>query len=386
MIRARVTVSLLLVATAACAGARPPVIATGDIAPAVVETHPELVEVTLFLIGDAGAPAKDEPVFAALKSQIRATRTKSVIVYLGDNIYLRGLPDTNGIGRGEAERRIDEQIAVATETRTEAYFIPGNHDWAYMGPTGWKAIQRQGAYIAQKGQGYATMVPRGGCPGPEYVDPSPHLRIVMIDTQWWVHDYIRPQDSTSNCATYTPAMVVNSLNRQLLSAGDRHVVVAGHHPLASGGPHGGNFGWMDHLFPLREINPKLYIPLPIIGSYYTLNRQQGASDQDIAGPRNERMRRALELVFGLRKPLVYVAGHDHGLQVITGRSARNLLVSGAGIINHEDGAKYRDRTRYASTYAGFMRLDVMRDKRVRLGVETVDPNGAITERYAEYLK
>ena len=95
---------------------------------------------------------------------------------------------------------------------------------------------------------------------------------------------------------------------------------------------------------------------------------------------------AFELVFGLRKPLVYAAGHDHGLQVITGKTARTLLVSGAGIINHEDRVGYIRRTRYAAQQPGFMRLDFMRDKRVRLGVETVDPNGAITERYAEYLK
>nr|MBA2627504.1 metallophosphoesterase [Gemmatimonadales bacterium] len=309
MSRTSAAAALLLVAAAGCARQAAPVVPTGDIVPAVVANYPELVELSLFLIGDAGSPSDDEPVFAALKSQVFATKGKSIIVFLGDNIYLRGLPDTNGIGRKEAERRIDEQIEVATATRTETYFIPGNHDWAYMGPTGWDAIRRQAAYIAHKGAPFALMVPRGGCPGPEYVDPSPHLRLVMLDTQWWVHDYARPHDSTSACATYTPSMVVNALNRQLLSAGDRHVVVVGHHPLASGGTHGGNLGWEGHLFPLRAINRKLWIPLPLVGSYYTLNRQQGSSDQDIAGPRNERMRRAFELVFALRKPLVYAAGH-----------------------------------------------------------------------------
>src|SRR5436309_11924013 len=30
--------------------------------------------------------------------------------------------------------------------------------------------------------------------------------------------------------------------------------------------HGGHFGWQDHIFPLRNIKPWLWIPLPLIGS------------------------------------------------------------------------------------------------------------------------
>jgi calcineurin-like phosphoesterase family protein len=386
MIRHPIWPAILSLALVGCAAARPPVVATGDVTPKIVAAEPGQVEATVFLIGDAGAPVKDEPVFAALKRQVSATPGKRVIVFLGDNVYLRGLPDTNGIGRGEAERRLDEQIAVALETRVETYFIPGNHDWEYMGPGGWSSIKRQNAYIEQKGAPFARMVPSGGCPGPEYVDPSPHLRLIMLDTQWWLHDYDRPRDSTSNCPFYTAAGVVNALNRELLTAADRNVVVMGHHPLASGGPHGGELGWTPHLFPLLEIRKWLYVPLPIIGSYYTLNREQGASDQDLSGPKNERMRRALEMVLALRKPLVYASGHDHGLQVLDGKTARHLLVSGAGIINHEDRVSWIAQTRYASSLAGFMRLDFLKDRRVRLGVETVDAKAVITESYAEYLK
>jgi hypothetical protein len=370
---------LLLPVVAACGGYTAPVRPTGDVTPPIVAAAPEQLESTLFLIGDAGSPSENEPVFAALTKQVLATPGKRIIVFLGDNIYLKGMPDTGGVGRKEAERRIDAQIKVAIDTRTETYFIPGNHDWGYMGPSGWEAIRRQGDYINTKGSPFARMVPHGGCPGPEYVDPSPHLRLVMIDTQWWLHDYARPRDSTSTCPNYTAAGVVNALNRQLLTAGDRHVVVAGHHPLASGGMHGGNIG-------LCELRPWLYIPLPIIGSYYAFNRQQGSSDQDIAGPKNERMRRALELVFAVRKPLVYVSGHDHGLQVLTGRTARHLLISGAGIMNHEERVQYTSRTEYAAALPGFMRLDILKDRQVRLGVETVDAKGVITETFAEYLK
>ena len=377
---------LLLLAAACSVGRSVSNLLVNPGTPAAVQAARRDIELTVFLIGDAGAPAQDEPVLAALARQAADAPSRRAIVYLGDNIYLRGLPDTNGIGRKESERRIDAQIAVARQTKTQTYFIPGNHDWAYMGPDGWNAIRRQESYIAAKGAPYAILLPSGGCPGPEAVNLSPNLQLVMIDTQWWLHDYERPVDSTSGCPYYTPGTVINALNRVLLRAGDRHSIVVGHHPLSSGGLHGGNIGWEPHIFPLRALAKWMWVPLPVVGSYYALNRQQGASDQDIAGPKNQRMRRALELVFERRKPLVYAAGHDHDLEVIKGKTARTLLVSGAGIFGHVSAVSARSNTLFAAAQSGFMRLDVTKDKRVRLGVITVDAEGRATEKYSAYLQ
>src|SRR4029079_15236285 len=95
------------VVVAACGGYAVPVTPTGDVTPPVVAASPAQLESTLFLIGDARSQAEEEPVFAALVKQVLATPGKRVIVFLGDNIYLKGMPDTGGIGRKEAERRID---------------------------------------------------------------------------------------------------------------------------------------------------------------------------------------------------------------------------------------------------------------------------------------
>lgn len=354
--------------------------------PEVVVAQPQEVDLTLFLIGDAGAPDRDEPVLAALTQQVRANpEGKSVIVYLGDNIYPRGLPEEGNPLRKMAEERINPQVDLATRTKTRTFFIPGNHDWAFMTPAGWDAIRRQVAYIDERGAPYARMLPEGGCPGPETVDPSPLVRLVMLDTQWWLHDYDRPFGEESACPAGTPTAVVNALYRALRTAGDRHVVVLGHHPLASGGLHGGHLGWQSHIFPLRSIAKWLYIPVPVLGSYYALNREQGASNQDLSGPRNQRMRRAFEMVFEKRPPLVYAAGHDHDLQVIKGRTARYLLVSGSGIFGHISGVDDLPNSLFAAAQSGFMRLDFLRDRRVRLGVVVVDAEGGNHERFAMYL-
>lgn len=378
--RSLTTMALVLLASTACARiirtATPP-------APAVAA---EAIGSTLFLIGDAGSPTDNEPVLATLEQQVRAAPAQKTIVYLGDNIYPRGLPDSGARGYDEAVRRLDAQIAVALRTETRAFFIPGNHDWSYMGPEGWKAIVHQGNYINSHGRPYVTMRPLGGCPGPETVDVAPGVRLVMIDTQWWLHDFEKPRDSTSACRYYDLRETTLALDRSLASAGGRHVIVLGHHPLVSGGEHGGHLGVAEHFFPLRSIAKWLWIPVPVIGSSYAFNRVQGASNQDVRGPENVRMRRALNWVFTRRRPLVYAAGHEHNLQVFDGKTARHVLISGGGILNHTSRVYRLSNTRYAAEVSGFMRLDFLKDGRVRLGVITVDAERRATEAYSEFIR
>jgi hypothetical protein len=162
-------------------------------------------------------------------------------------------------------------------------------------------------------------------------------------------------------------------------------VVVGHHPLASGGPHGGHFSFREHVFPLTVVNQGLWIPLPIIGSIYPLVRQGGVSDQDVSGARNHRMREALEGVLRERPPLVYAAGHEHALQVLDGHGARHLLVSGAGIYGHTGSVSRIAGSRFASSSPGFMRVDFA-PRGARLAVLAVDARGSLTEVYAEWLR
>ncbi|HEU5171683.1 MAG TPA: metallophosphoesterase, partial [Gemmatimonadales bacterium] len=243
---------------------------------------PAEVESSLFLIGDAGAPsARDEPVLRALTTALGNAAGERVVVFLGDNIYPRGLPDSSSSGREEAERRIDAQLDVVAKAGVRAIFVPGNHDWDRMGPDGWNAIRRQAARIAERGDSLIRMLPEDGCPGPVPVDVGTRLRIIALDTQWWLHSGPKPEDRESACRADREDEVADSLRADLERAGEgRHVVVVGHHPLATGGEHGGYFGFRDWLFPLRHAAPWLWVPLPGVGAIYPSFRQGGISNQD----------------------------------------------------------------------------------------------------------
>jgi len=340
------------------------------------------IELALFLIGDAGSKRYDgEPVLQELTRQADSFRSvRQYVVFLGDNVYPRGVPPAGEPMRNDAERKLAAQVQAIRKGAGAGILVPGNHDWDRQGRNGWDAIRRQDTLVQQLGGEQVRLLPHGGCPGPEVVDVGERLRLIALDSEWWVHNYVKPSGDGSPCPTRTEREVTDSLLGALRDKGSRYAVVVDHHPLRSGGEHGGSFTLGDHLFPLRNVKSWLWIPLPIIGSLYPLARQNGISNQDLSGRKYARMVRALEAVFAQYPPLVMASGHDHDLQVIRGgrpeiTNAGYQLVSGAGILGHSGLVRRVGGSLFEREAAGFMRLDFTRDGRVRLAITTVVPEG-----------
>ncbi len=368
---------MALAGALACAGHRPPPPVP------VPELPPEDVAVSLYLIGDAGKPdSAGEPVLMALRRDLASRRSERVVVFLGDNAYPRGLPGPGRPGRRAAERHLAAQVEVVTSTGSRGYMVPGNHDWAKHGVDGWEAIKRQEAFVDSAGGGNVLLQPGGGCPGPSVVDIGARLRLVLLDTQWWLHPGPKPRDPDSNCGADSESEIVDSLQAALMGAAGRLVVLTEHHPLRSGGAHGGHFDWKDHIFPLRAIKPWLWIPLPWIGSLYPTVRQQGISSQDIPSRAYQRLIAALRRALAAAPPSLYAAGHEHNLQVLSGGPARLELVSGTGFYGHSGMAAPIRGTLFARRASGFARLDVPKAGRARLAVLEVDAEGGSREAFS----
>ena len=307
-------------------------------------------------------------------------------MFLGDNLYPEGLPAPEHPERAEMERRLDDQVDAVKDVAARTIFIPGNHDWAKGSLSGWEAVRRQEARIEQRGGGKAIHLPDDGCPGPEIVDTSDRLRLVVLDTQWWLHAHPRHEHPTSPCAADSEAEVLEALSGALSGAEGRDVVVVMHHPPVSSGPHGGKFGFKQHVFPLTEVNRSLWVPLPIIGSIYPLGRTWARSPQDTASGEYRRMRDALAAAAVGHAPLAWAGGHEHVLEVVESPRWGRVLVSGAGIYGHESYARGVVGSLYRSARAGYMRIDFLRDGRRRLGVIEVGADGGSREGYARILE
>jgi hypothetical protein len=359
----------LLLALTACAHRVPP--------PPVNPLPPDEIVLSIFLLGDAGtAHHEPDPNLMELTRQATASPRGSLIVFLGDNVYPNGLVAEGAPGREEGERRLEVQIDVARKSQRRAIFVAGNHDWERWGAGGLGAIGRVSEYLRERVPGLSIQLPDSACPGPVTLDAGTVARLVFLDTQWWLHSHDKPYGTTSRCRATTEDQVIGQLEATLASAGSRQVIVAAHHPLLTGGEHGGRYGLSRHIFPLRGLKRWLWIPIPVLGSIYPIARKMGITSQDLANGRNEYMRAQFAKAFAKNPPLLYAAGHDHNLQVFKGPYAKYSIVSGSGIVDHQEGVGWRKETIYAEAAPGFMRVDFDRRGRIRLSVTKTEKTGS----------
>ena len=325
----------------------------------------------LLLLGDGGIPKPDESVLKTLSEWAEKDASSTSIIFLGDNMYPEGMTARK---KHEAQARLMPQLVVVKSTGVHGLLIPGNHDWASGKAEGLRAILAQEKFINNTLAGESNFLPSGGSPGPVALDlpkSDPVLRLIVLDTQWWLHQHEKPQKA--------PEKVIEELGALLDT--QLPIIVTGHHPLETYGEHGGVYDWKAHLFPLRFWKKWLWIPVPIVGSVYSYGRWHlYRSDQDMNGTRNKNMVAALNRAFAKRKMppqgpplLIYAAGHEHSLQVLKGEVTDYLLVSGAAASRKVTEVMSGDSTLFAHQHTGFMAIDFLEDGKILLRV--VEPKG-----------
>src|ERR1700744_4990847 len=79
----------------------------------------------MFLVGDAGQ-LKDggHPVCDWLKAHVNWDDSSNVLVYLGDNIYPKGMPSEGSPTLDEARKILDYQLSVVEGRKARAFFVP----------------------------------------------------------------------------------------------------------------------------------------------------------------------------------------------------------------------------------------------------------------------
>jgi hypothetical protein len=218
----------------------------------------------VFLIGDTGEPIPNgqDPNLNLLKQQLMAAGKNSAVIFMGDNIYPKGLPDVGTPTRADAERRLTDQLNLLKNYPGQVFFVPGNHDWQQGKSRGWQNLKNQEEFIESYLNRGNVFLPDGGCPGPVEVSLNEALTLVILDTQWWLHPWDKP-GLESDCEAKDPAAIVVQLDDILSRNRHKQVIVAAHHPMYTYGEHGGYSTWKQHIFPLADLNKNLLIPLPV---------------------------------------------------------------------------------------------------------------------------
>lgn len=323
--------------------------------PAFSQNREPAVVRTLFLVGDGGEPyVKDMPIGDVLSKRIAAAGEHAMVLFLGDNVYPAGLPDEASCKYELAELSLRTQVGFLDGLDARAIFIPGNHDWQHWGKRGLEYIRNQQAWLDSLKDERITLLPRNGCPGPVQVPLDEDNLLVILDTQWLLHQWDKPRDPDL-CGPTTTEEVLLAVEDIFRSNPGKRIIVAAHHPLITYGEHGGIFTWKAHLFPLLEASDYLYLPLPVIGSIYPMYRRWFGHLQDTAHPLYKEFALALCRIMAAHPGSVYLAGHEHALQYIV-RDQTRFVVSGSG--SKTEWVKKKGDAVFAEDVNGFVQVDL----------------------------
>ncbi len=345
----------------------------------------EDLDARLVLIGDTGEYKPQHPNYALLAREARRNPNRTLILFLGDNVYPRGMPaDTEAEleDRLASEVVLQQQIDAVRFTGARAVLLPGNHDWDRSGARGQERVLAQQEFIERHAYpGDIRLRPRDACPGPVTVDIGIRVRVVLTDSQWLLTPPAQRRGTRCEWGPegagqiYDPADnadVYAKLREIIASSTDKDLVFATHHPLRTRGPHGGYVSLKHWIFPLTGFRSWLWLPVPLL--YPALRYGVKRSDQDLVGTQNSLMVEALLEVYTStsKQPLIAAAGHEHALQVFEEPgTALYHLVSGGGVKHEPTGRT--DRSLFKHAAVGLMVLDYFTDGRV--GLRVLEPRG-----------
>ncbi len=318
------------------------------------------IKYSILLIGDAGEinPAQQSVIAAAVKN---ASPGKSIVVYLGDNIYSSGM----GLNADDATKHtIDIFRSQYQPFRTAGipvFFVPGNHDWDHSGVKGYEKIMRANQFVIQQQDSLLQMIPKDACPGPYEVNISDDIVLVAIDSEWWLYPFNKHTE-TSECECKSRSDVLEKLADIVERNKNKILVFASHHPFVTYGSHGGYYSLKEHIFPFTDLNKNLYIPMPVIGSLYPLLRKTFPPAEDVKNMLYKDMKESIEQVLQQHPNVIHVAGHEHALQLIQGPLLQ--VVSGSG--SKHTPVKKGKGSLFAQSENGYVKADVMLDNTVRI--------------------
>ena len=290
-------------------------------------------EFSFYLIGDAGEDTLQGPALKLLDSMLQQETESSGVIFLGDNVYRKGLEFSNAAGRRASEQKLLTQLQTGDHFKGQFYMIPGNHDWRASKWKGFQQIREQELFVKKyfaapqaRIQNPATcFIPSGGLPGPISVvlDSLLRIRLIAYDPQWWL------QQQFFHKVGKEPGMSVKEMKmkffeelRKNLSEAEKKqetVIIAGHHPLMTIGTHA-----------------RLSQPLHFITTYippFQLFRLMGLNRlfrQDIQSNAYRKLADSILNIIQQYEQLIYINGHDHNLQYFVEGKKNLFITSGSG--------------------------------------------------------
>ena len=281
------------------------------------------IDHTFYLIGDAGNAklGKDLKHFRLLKKELLTASKNSTVLFLGDNLYEKGLPKKDHPKRKLSEHRLNAQIDLVKTFKGQPIFIPGNHDYYNNGI---KGLKREENYIKKKLNDKNAFLPQDGCPLKK-INISEEVVLIIVDTQWYLENWDDNPTMNDNCDIKSRHHFFEEFESLIKKNETKTTIIALHHPMFSNGSHGGQYSFKQQFYPANN-----KFPLPVLGTLANLIRKtSGISPQDMMNPFYQELKKRIVTLSQKSEKVIFVSGHEHNLQYIV-KENKPQIVSGSG--------------------------------------------------------
>ncbi|MFK7773413.1 MAG: BamA/TamA family outer membrane protein [Saprospiraceae bacterium] len=323
---------------------------------------------SIFLLSNLEKLTADAPEFDAIETLLKKEGGTFTILIAGDFVDKNGFElEPNLIETNKLDRLIE---LVKINEKGNIIFLPGDLEWNHEQRKGWKKVVALEEYLESKlGKGNAVF-PQKACLGPDVLDIGDHLRIVSINSQWFVQKDNRPEEEDANCKILNVTEFWDEVDDVLTDVDNRNLIIAIHHPILSYGQYAGYKSGLQHLSP------------PIIGSFLAAYHQNIGNSKDL---NNKELRQfSNELLNKSKKHpgVIFVSGHERDIQVLMDDG--NYHINSGALVKSRPVAR-GEATIYKQKKTGFAKLIFQKNGEVSVETFAISQRKNISKTFDQIL-
>ncbi|NJB85754.1 hypothetical protein GGR26_001499 [Lewinella marina] len=326
------------------------------------------LQYSTFLVGDLGYDySQGLTTLEAMIDQMPQGKKKSSLLLLGDIVGKDGLKKN---ADEEDLAYLDQLISRLQRVPGPVYYTPGENEIGGDGQ--FSRLARLEEYIKDHSEKDIRFMPNNACSGPDDKELFDRVGLIGINTAWYLADWNRDEEVSEGCDFTNRDAMTFALADEIKGYRDQVKIVMMHHPLQSNGNRGGQYSLRQHIFPLADVIPGAYVPLPILGSVVRLIQGVGGGSNDLHSLRYQQFIRKVEAGIDDETNVIFVSGHEHNMMLNHEDEYINI-VAGSG--STRGPARPGNDANYVHGAVGFSRLDFFDDGSIYVGFYTVDEEG-----------
>ena len=326
------------------------------------------LEYSTFMVGDLGYDyARGLNTLEAMVNAMPRGEEKSSLLLLGDITGRDGLRKTNS---DDERAYLDAVIDRLERVAGEVYYTPGENEIGRNGQ--FNRLERLEKYFKKHSDKKVRFMPNNACSGPDDEELYDRVGLIGVNTAWYMADWNRDEEVSEGCDYTNRDAMTFALADEIKGYRDQVKIVMMHHPLQANGNRGGQYSLKQHLFPLTDLIPGAYVPLPVVGSVFRLIQGVGGGPQDVNNLRYQNFVRKVEAGIDDEINVIFVSAHEHNMMLVH-EGEYMQVVAGSGSVRGP-GIGGNDAN-YVQGAIGYSRLDFYDDGAVYVGFYTVDEDG-----------